>query len=89
MSKVSSPAKQKSEAREQTKEIRVIVPTKASHDPDTMMILLRHTHFADTAMLTPGWLDEVTGTTKFARTVEYMVIGILPHVPFMVVGSNV
>lgn len=88
MTEISSPAEQKCETEEQTKEICIIVPTETSPDPDAVMILLCDTHLAETAMLTSSRLDEVASTTDLARTVEYVVIGILSHVPFVVIWSN-
>ena len=52
------------------------------------MIMLCNTYIAYPAMLTSGWLDQVTGLAYLARLEENMVVRVLPHVSVMITGVD-
>ena len=52
------------------------------------MIMSGYTHFANTAMLTPCGLGEVTSSACLVWTKEHMVIWIFPYLLLVVLPSN-
>ena len=71
-------------AQKHGNKIPIVAPSEAVHHPDAVMVMFCNTNFADTAMLAPRRFDKLTSPTDLTRPKQYMVVGILPHLPGVV-----
>jgi hypothetical protein len=67
----------------------VVVSTNAVGQPNTVMIVPRNTSFAETAVLTSCWFQEVTRTATMTGMKNHSVIWIPCHLILMVFVSDV